>query len=318
MNDLYNNSDRDIRDMVQGHEFDFVESAWEDMEEVLDTRNGTLGGRPLFYSILVIGLILFGLAILNPSTARQIINWNFDSIENLLKEEVSPIEEEPTQNNTPQAFHQNTTNTKSLSKLVEVKVGSELTTSSSKLILPTLEKINTIKNIPTQTLADLGIQNKSLDVKKKAPKKTTIEVYAGTAVSPNINVAPVFGLTATLPLSEKLNLQMGLEGKLLTQSKISLERTSIKHHSFAVAAPVNLKYDLNQKHSITSGIKPQFVTNSGQSPSINVGVTVGYERRINERLAMDIKYNKQIIKSEGFDPDSGDNVDIALSLRYKF
>ena len=344
MNHFNNNTDQKIKDMIQDHEFDFMESAWEDMELILeqgshkgdneeDAKPGS-GNSLWLYSSITIGLIMLSLAFIYPSTARQIFEagqLNFENIFQFNKEEIKEVKEiksEPFKekaSDTPQAF-------------VPQNIDTDLKEIKSEIKKPTLRpiaknltsqlNITTIANVDAKDLIKLKTINTSISTKKKKKKKMDIEVYAGTSIAPSNGkisskgtINPYIGVAATFPINNRLSLQTGVEIKKMNVNNL-IENTSKNNTALAIATPIVAKYKLTKKNSLTAGIKPAYIRQSSNKISgIDLGLSVGIEHQINDQLSVDLKYNQTVMdttNNEYFNPDLQSNSDIALSMRYKF
>lgn len=94
--------------------------------------------------------------------------------------------------------------------------------------------------------------------------------------------------------------------------------------------PVLAKYKVNKKHSVMAGVRPSWIhvkdPNSDNSTTdnhhaaiydkVDVGLSVGYEMQLTDRVALNLRYNKGVTDLFEENEDSYYNNDFQASIRY--
>jgi hypothetical protein len=171
------------------------------------------------------------------------------------------------------------------------------------------------------------------------------------AVSPGIGVFVGYNINDKWSVQAEVNFRKGFVQPFTTKEekdnalilpntitaavtsfdRIAANQEVIARNLTVLEFPILAKYKVNEKSSVMAGVRPSWIhvkdsnsdnnsTETRHSPiyeKIDLGVSVGYELQLSERVAVDIRYNKGLTKLFREDEDSTDfNNDFQASVRY--
>lgn len=171
------------------------------------------------------------------------------------------------------------------------------------------------------------------------------------AISPGIGVFAGYNINDKWSVQAEVNFRKGFVQPFTTKEEkvntlnlpttITTESTSfdrvnsnqevIARNLTVLEFPILAKYKVNEKSSVMAGVRPSWIhvkdPNSDNSSTdaphsaiyekVDLGVSVGYEFQVSERVAVDIRFNKGLTELFQDDEDSTDfNNDFQASVRY--
>lgn len=171
------------------------------------------------------------------------------------------------------------------------------------------------------------------------------------AISPGIGIFVGYNINDKWSVQAEVNFRKGFvqpftakeekDNNLILPTIITAKPTSfdrvianqevIARNLTVLEFPILAKYKLNKKSSVMAGIRPSWIhvkdPNSDNSSTdarhsaiyekIDLGVSIGYELQLSERVAVNIRFNKGLTELFQDDEDSTDfNNDFQASVRY--
>ncbi len=137
--------------------------------------------------------------------------------------------------------------------------------------------------------------------------------------------------TAKEEKNNTLNLPTTITSEATSFDRVAANQEVIARNLTVLEFPILAKYKVNEKSSVMAGIRPSWIhvkdpnsdnssTDARRSPiyeKVDLGVSVGYEFQVSERVALDIRFNKGLTELFKDDEDSTDfNNDFQASVRY--
>lgn len=137
--------------------------------------------------------------------------------------------------------------------------------------------------------------------------------------------------TAKEDKDNTLNLPTSITAESSSFDRVAANQEVIARNLTVLEFPILAKYKVTEKSSVMAGVRPSWIhvkdpnsdnssTNTRHSAiyeKVDVGVSVGYELQISERVAIDFRFNKGLTELFQDDEDSTDyNNDFQASVRY--
>ena len=137
--------------------------------------------------------------------------------------------------------------------------------------------------------------------------------------------------TAKEDKDHTLNLPTTITSESTSFDRVAANQEVIARNLTVLEFPILAKYKVNEKSSVMAGVRPSWIhvkdpnsdnssTDARRSPiyeKVDLGVSVGYELQLSERVAVDIRFNKGLTELFQDDDDSNDfNNDFQASVRY--
>lgn len=128
-----------------------------------------------------------------------------------------------------------------------------------------------------------------------------------------------------------LNLPTTITSEATPLDRVVANQEVIARNLTILEFPILAKYKVNEKSSVMAGVRPSWIhvkdPNSDNSSTdanhsaiyekVDLGVSVGYEYQISERVAVDIRFNKGLTELFQDDEESNNfNNDFQASVRY--
>ena len=169
------------------------------------------------------------------------------------------------------------------------------------------------------------------------------------AISPSVGVFVGYNINDKWSVQAEVNLKKGfldIDSKneivdilpSTTNARSSFERlrTSpdvVAKNLTVLEFPILAKYKVNEKNSVMAGVRPSWIQvrdpNSDNNTlaadaastmykKVDVGLSIGYERQLSEKVALNIRYNKGVTNlfNESETDDKYYNTDFQASVRY--
>lgn len=137
--------------------------------------------------------------------------------------------------------------------------------------------------------------------------------------------------TAKEEKDNNLNLPTSITTESTSFDRVAANQEVIARNLTVLEFPILAKYKVTEKSSVMAGVRPSWIhvkdpNSDNSSPEgrrtpiyekVDLGVSVGYELQLSERVSVDIRYNKGLTKLFRDDKDSTDfNNDFQASVRY--
>ena len=137
--------------------------------------------------------------------------------------------------------------------------------------------------------------------------------------------------TAKEEKNNTLNLPTTITSEATSFDRVAANQEVIARSLTVLEFPSLARSKVNEKSSVMAGIRPSWIhvkdpnsdnssTDARRSPiyeKVDLGVSVGYEFQVSERVALDIRFNKGLTELFKDDEDSTDfNNDFQASVRY--
>lgn len=137
--------------------------------------------------------------------------------------------------------------------------------------------------------------------------------------------------TAKEDKDNTLNLPTSITAESSSFDRVAANQEVIARNLTVLEFPILAKYKVTEKSSVMAGVRSSWIhvkdpnsdnssTNTRHSAiyeKVDVGVSVGYELQISERVAIDFRFNKGLTELFQDDEDSTDyNNDFQASVRY--